>query len=43
MDLVFASLKKLKEHGFNFLQAQKSSKNMHLIFCNLKKAQKTWI
>ena len=38
MDLIFASLQKLKKHGFNFLQAQKSSKNMDLIFCKLTKA-----
>ena len=36
----FASFKKLKKHEFNFLQAQKTSKNMSLIFCKLKKAQK---
>ena len=32
----FASLKNLKKHVFNFLQALKSSKNMHFIFASLK-------
>ena len=39
MDLIFffASLKNLKKHVFNFLQALKSSKNMIFIFASLKK------
>ena len=40
MDLIFASLKKLKKHGFDFFASLKSSKNMDLIFCKLKEAQK---
>ena len=41
MDLIFfASWKQLKKHGCNFLQAQKSSKTMNLIFCKLKKLKK---
>ena len=39
----FASLQKLKKHGFNFLKAQKHSKNMNLIFYKLKEAQKRCI
>ena len=40
MDLIFfASLKKLKKHGFNFLQANKTSKSMNLILASLKISQ----
>ena len=37
--------KNLKKHGFNFLQAQKISKNMDIIFYKLRVAQKhgNWI
>ena len=35
--------KKLKKHEFNFFSSLKKLKNMDLIFCKLKKAQKTWI
>ena len=39
---VFARLKKVKKHGFDFLQglAQKISKSMDLIFYKLREAQK---
>ena len=37
----FANLKKLKKHGFDFLQAEKAQKNMDLVFCKLKEYQKT--
>ena len=30
-----------KKYKFNFLQTEKSSKNMDLFFCKLKNAQKT--
>ena len=43
MDLIFASLKNFKKHESNFLQALKAQKYMNLIFCKLKKAQKTLI
>ena len=33
----FASLKNLKKHGFDFLQAEKSSKYMNLIFFCIQK------
>ena len=42
MDLIFASLKKLKKHGFNVLQA-KNSKKHEFIFSKLKKAKKARI
>ena len=40
MDLIFCKLKKAQKHGFSFLQATKSSKNMDLIFASLKKLEK---
>ena len=43
MCLIFPSSEKLKKHKFDFLQASKSSKNMNLISCKLKKAKKRWI
>ena len=36
-EIFFASLKKIKKHGFNFLKASKSSKNMNIKFRKLKK------
>ena len=40
INLIFASLKKLEKHAFDFLQACKVSKNVHLNFCKLKQTQK---
>ena len=40
MDLIFASLKNITKHGLNFLQAEKSSKNIDLIFASLKKLKR---
>ena len=34
------TVKKLKKRGFNFLQAERSSKNVFFIFCKLKKLKK---
>eukprot|EP00493_Phyllostaurus_siculus_P009868 UN10003 len=41
MDFKFLQAqKKLKKHVLNFLQGQRSSKSMNLIFCKVKKLKK---
>ena len=37
---MFFELKKLKMHGFNFLQARKAKKKTNLIFYKFEKAKK---
>ena len=40
--LIYASFKKLKKHGFDFLQVSKSSETWIEFFCKLKKLKRDY-